>query len=261
MAAVPQNNGPTSPPASVQPGSLDHRRMSTPAAMQPGDLAGHQINTDGKPDLEYIRQTQSATFPHSSPNTYPPLWQDMGPFTTSLPPESQQMLAHAPGFDHNDPSYAMLMNGSDHFMSNPYYPWNDMQAGIKGMPVHPSAYQGMSATLAPAALEHAHDGASTANTHSTPTPGQTATSTAPSTSDNNTLPTAGLDFNFSQETKGLDFGGAVGMSREGSRIGAGLASGQVTPAGEGFWENFVWDDGADGHAEPPAGSQQESVGA
>lgn len=131
--------------------------MSTPVTNHPNtdsQQAGHTINTDNiKPDPDYLRQTQSATFPQST--TYPSFYQNPSPFTTSLPPESQQMLAYAPQFDINDPTYAMLMQGSDQYTSSSYYPWHDMnQSGLKGMPVHPSAYQGMSATLAPSDLEH-----------------------------------------------------------------------------------------------------------
>jgi hypothetical protein len=132
------------------------------------------------------------------------------------------MFAHAPGFDANHPSYAMLMQGSDQFVNSPYYPWQGMQSGIKGMPVHPSAYQGMSATLAPAALDNTalhnstHLGANTAL--STPVTHSTPLKSAP----HDSAPSAGLDFSFGQGPTG---------------------SGQVTPSGgEGFWDNFVFPD-------------------
>jgi hypothetical protein len=146
------------------------------------------------------------------------------------------MLANAPQFDPNDPNYAMLMHGSDQFISPQYYPWADMnQAGIKGMPVHPSAYQGMSATLAPAALEQ---------NRQTMSPQMSQKQSGQGADAN--LPTAGLDFNFSQDSKALDFSG-MGMSRENSFQGfmkaSALGSGQVTPGGEGFWDNFVMDGG------------------
>ena len=237
MQASPTGQGPSSPPASVHPG-VHERRMSTPASAHPDLSSGQQIQTDGiKPDPDYLRQTQSATLPQGGSNSYAPMWQDMGPFTTSLPPESQQMLAHAPGFDIHDPSYAMLMHGSEQYANNPYYPWQNMQAGVKSMPVHPSAYQGMSATLAPAVLEHnaEHTPKHTSTSASTPAATHTSGPQAPS----DALPTAGLDFHFSQETKEPSF---FTMSR-----GMPTGSGQVTPAGEGFWDNFVtdgsWEDG------------------
>lgn len=141
------------------------------------------------------------------------------------------MLGNAPGFDPNDPSWANLMHGADQYISDPYYPWHNMQGGIKGMPVHPAAYQGMSITLAPSALEHVVDGNAKSTNTSASTPAATNT---------NALPTAGSDFNFSQESKGLDFGGGRGCGV------MATGSSQATPAGEGFWDNFIdggWEDG------------------
>lgn len=249
MASLPNNKPPTSPPNAVQTPALDQRRLSTPATIQANSEAhqsGHVINTDSiKPDPDYLHQTQSATFTQSGP--FPPFWQDPGLFTTSLPPESQQMLAYAPQFDINDPTYAMLMHGSDQFISSSYYPWHDMnQTGLKGMPVHPSAYPGMSATLAPSALEQhgmspeqrepSQDSNWLSNQVAHHNPSLTQSSSLP--------PTAGLDFNFSQDSKGFDFG-SMGMSREDSLQGilktSGLPSAQNTPVGEGFWDHFVMD--------------------
>ena len=165
------------------------------------------------------------------------------------------MLAHAPGFDVDDPSYAMLMHGSEQYVNNPYYPWPNMRGGIKGMPVHPSAYQGMSATLAPAVLENNAD-------HACMRPGPTASTPAAThvsvqTTSTNALPTAGLDFNFSQESKEPSFIATAGdMPTD---------SGQVTPAGEGFWDHFVmnssWEDDTNEAHHPSGGSNPGSVGA
>lgn len=228
VQGTPSAQGPTSP-------HLD-RRMSTPASAHPDSSAGQHIQTDGiKADPEYTRQTQSATLPQGGSGSFAPFWQDMGPFTTSLPPESQQMFAQAPGFDTSDPSYAMLMHGSEQYVNNPYYPWQNMNGGIKGMPVHPSAYQGMSATLAPAVLENVAHTPKQSSTTAT-TPAATHASTRPAPTDS--LPSAGLDFNFSQDSKEPGFMTLAGMP---------TGSGQVTPAGEGFWDHFVmgdsWEDG------------------
>lgn len=219
-SSVLPNKG--SSPGTPMSASMDHRRMSTPASMHPG--APGSINTESlQADSEYLRQTQSATVPQGP---YQPMWPDMSPFTTTLPTESQQMLAGAPGLDPNDPMSAALLQGSEAFMSNPYYPWGDIQSGIKGMPVHPSAYPGMSATLAPAALDSKNDSL-------TATP-----NTSAPTADGN-APSAGLDLGFSsQESKGLGLHVAdMTTKRENSES---LGSGQVTP-GEGFWDNFVQD--------------------
>jgi hypothetical protein len=123
-----------------------------------------------------------------------------------------------------------------------------MQGGIKGMPVHPSAYQGMSATLAPSVLEQASDSPSKhpSTTASTPVGHY---SSGPATTDTSLPPTSGLDFNFSQESKGSDFG-----------FGPCLGSGQVTHACEGFWDHFVMDgSGEDGNETHVSGGRSNPV--
>ncbi|OCT44027.1 hypothetical protein CLCR_00102 [Cladophialophora carrionii] len=252
MQAMPTAQGMRSPSASVQQLSTDNRRLSTPSSAHPDLSSGPQIQTDGlKADPEYQRQTQSATLPQGGlgSNGPMPFWRDMGPFTTSLPPESQQMLAQAPGFDVRDPDYAMLMHGSEQFINDPYYPWQNMHGGIKGMPVHPSAYPGMSATLAPAALEKNADyvvrqpGTNVSTSGSGPTSAPAAVTDA--------LPSAGLDFKFSQESKEPAFSAIAGDMA--------ISSGQVTPAGEGFWDHFVmdgsWEDSAKETHHPGADSK------
>ncbi|KIW11631.1 hypothetical protein PV08_10933 [Exophiala spinifera] len=237
-----QHSGSTSPNTSTTtaqqpPDTLSQRRMSTPATINPGEVQS---------ESNYMHQPQqSAGFqPYSSPNVFPPLWQDMGPLTTSLPPESQQMLANAPGFDPTDPSYSMLMQGSDQYISTPYYPWHDgvhgVDGGIKGMPVHPLNYPSMSVTVAPSALEQ-NNFLSAANRNKDQPSSNNSTDATPQRPVNQP-PTPGAasaaaaahDFSFGQDSKGFAFGSG--------------GSGQDTPAGEGFWDHFVmdesWDDGS-----------------
>jgi hypothetical protein len=205
----------TVPPSgqSNRPG-IDTRRMSTPGnAQHPGVP---QINTNGSPDSDYMRQTQSATLP----NGQFPMWPNVSPFTTTLPPESQQMLG--PAMDLNDPFQAQLMSGAENFTNVAGYPWGNVPHGIKGMPVHPSAWPGMSATLAPSALVSTP--ASSSDTH--------PSTSAPATKDILT-PTSGIDFQFSQDSKVLNLQSLDGFSDA-------IESGQATP-GEGFWDNFVHD--------------------
>ncbi|KAK4953460.1 hypothetical protein LTR66_013659, partial [Elasticomyces elasticus] len=73
--------------------TIDHRRMSVSAAIPP-----QTDTTNIKPDPDYLRQTQSAQTPQ---NQFNPYWHDMNPFTSTLPPESQQMLAGNTGFDND----------------------------------------------------------------------------------------------------------------------------------------------------------------
>ena len=145
-------------------------------------------------------------------------------FTTSLPPESQQLLA--PGLDPNDPFTSSLMAGSENYTSNPYYPWGNMQSlgkvGEMTSSIHPS-YNGMSATLAPSALYNGADILSA-------TPAATAVS-----NDSASAPSGGFDFSLSQEN-------SEKSSHQYHDNNHGLASGQLTPA-EGFWDSFVQDGG------------------
>lgn len=191
--------------------SMDQRRLSTPGNVQP-------INTNGnQADSDYMRQTQSATLPNGQ---FSSMWPNMSPFTTTLPPETQQMLG--PALDTSDPFQAQLMDGSENYTNMAGYPWNDMSQGIKGMPVHPSAWPGMSATLAPAALA------------STPASSSMTPNSATVTSRDTSAPSSGLDFHFSQDSKGLALQDLDGYGSD------AIESGNATP-GDGFWDNFVHD--------------------
>lgn len=202
-------------PPTPAPSSHDHRRMSTPATIPP------QLDTSGlKSDPDYIRQTQSAQFTQGSFN---PFWHESSPFTTSLPPESQQMLAGSQALDPNDPFTASLMNGSEQYLSNPYYPWgNDMHPGMKAAHA-PASYQNMSVTLAPAAITSQPE------------------SLAATPISNPNLDGA---MTSSYDPLGLNH---IGMYQAHSPHS--LHSGQNTP-GESFWSNFVQDGSWEG--EPQA---------
>jgi hypothetical protein len=207
---------------SIPSNTLGGRRMSTPAKI-PSSPGSRSADVNGiKPDPDYQRQIQSATAAQSAnlAGNFPPVWQDMGPFTTSLPPEAQQLLG--PGLDPNDPFTSVLMAGSENYISNPYYPWGNLQGSCKlaetTIAMHPS-FNGMSATLAPSVLEFGADALSA------------TTATTPPSNGNNTVPSSGLGFNFSQDGKVFD-----SYSRDGST--QGLSSGQVTPA-EDFGDSSI----------------------
>jgi hypothetical protein len=212
---------------SMPSNALGGRRMSTPAGI-PSSPGSWSADVNGiKPAApDYQKQTQSATAAQSGhlAGNFPPVWQDMGPFTTSLPPEAQQLLG--PGLDPNHPFTSVLMAGSENYISNPYYPWGNVQGNDKlaesTITMHPS-FNGMSATLAPSVLESGADAFSV------------TTATMPPLNGNNTVPSSGLGFNFSQESKAFD-----SYSRNDST--QGLGSGQATPA-EGFWDSFGQDGG------------------
>lgn len=229
------NDVPNFPTSPTNPGpstlSLDHRRMSTPANLLTTGPMQPLETENVKPDPEYQRQTQSAITTTSAflPATYPQPWPTMGPFTTALPPESQQLLG--PGLDPTNPFTSVLMAGSENYISSPYYPWGNMQSYDKvdqqTSPMKPS-YDGMSATLAPSALDVTTDSHSVASAKAEPT------------NEISGSPSAGLDFNSSQEGNSKEIGGpsSSGLTREDS--GQSISSGQITP-GEGFWDSFVQD--------------------
>lgn len=204
-ATVPKN--PKASPASLDT-ALDQRRMSTPATIPAS------VDTV-KPEPDYFRQTQSAHIPQQPFNPY---WQDLSsPFTTSLPPEAQQMLAGTQALDPNDPFSASLLQGSEQYVNHPYYPWapqGDSKTSINSMPL---TQYGMSATLAPAAL-------------STQADSLTMTPTSASTYDNLTP--------HAMDPLGLN---SLHMSIKHEAFSPhSLPSGQVTP-GESFWNSFVQD--------------------
>lgn len=211
---------------SMLPNALDGRRMSAPAK-NPSSPGSRSADVNGiKPDPDYQRQIQSATVVQSGhlAGNFPPVGQDMSPFATSLPPEAQQLLG--PGLDPNDPFTSVLMAGSENYISNPYYPWGNVQGNGKlvetAITMHTSC-NGMSATLAPSVLESGADAL------------LATTATTPPSNYNNTMPSSGLGFNFSQESKVFD-----SYSRDDST--QGLGSGQATPA-EGFGDSFIQDGG------------------
>ena len=226
-AAMPHDASHTNSPGTGSPtfASPHERRMSTPAGLTSPAMSRPLKTEDIKSDPEHQRQTQSARPVMTNP--CPPFWQDMGPFTPSLPPESQQMLG--PALDPRNPMTSMLMAGSENYISNPYYPWGHIQNSGKLEPTRPSS-GGMFSTLAPSALETSDDFSTT------------AAKSGQGFNDNSSPPSAGLDFKFNQDTTNPKYvpGFGSGLTQENSAAGPG--SGQITP-GEGFWDSFVQDGG------------------
>jgi hypothetical protein len=199
------------------------RRMSTPGARASPSLSG-ALKTEVSPDPDQ-RQTQSARPGMSNP--YPPLWWDMGPLTSSLPPESQQMLG--PALDLQDPFNAMLMAGSENHTSSPYYPWGNVANPTK-MGMNQSPAGGMFSTLAPSVLDNSESFA-----------GVGAKLGQPSDNQSNSFPT-GVKVEFdpvsssSKGTSGFD----PRLSRENSSNSQGSGHESV---GEAFWDSFVQEGG------------------
>jgi len=217
---------------SVPHEALGHRQMSSPASASSGRPPTIDAE-DVKPNLSYLRQTQSAAANYPGPafTFFRPTWSSVGPFTTGLPPESQQMLG--PALDPNGPFTAALMVGSENYTSSPYYPWSRRQTSAKLNVMDNSIqppYGGMSTTLVPGILDGSAD----------VMPATVASST-PSLEDLK-VPSAGSDFNFSHESsgRGLNPHSAPTLMRKSTGSTQGLDSGQGTPR-DGSWDSFVHD--------------------
>lgn len=134
-----QSNKSASPVTARTPQTMN-ARLSLPQT-----TASYQAKAELPP-----AQVPASTQPQSVPPTPTSLYssQDMGPLSVTLPPDSQLLLGSA--LDPKDPMTSMLMGGNDNFMQ-PY--WGPTSAsGTKSRNFHPS-YDGMSATLAPSALD------------------------------------------------------------------------------------------------------------
>jgi len=145
---------------------------------------------------------------------------DFSLFGTSLPPESQMLLGST--LNPNDPLTSMLMAGSEIF-PQPYFNYNDLNNlnssnFLKGSNFHPS-YDGMSATLAPSALDInlsrvSYPEATSGTAESTPVP----------------------SFNHAFDGNPGDYKG-VSFMHPGSSGG----SGTVTPGIDGSWDAYIDD--------------------
>lgn len=158
------------------PDPVDHRRMSMPAkSTSPSQATQTPRSTQSRPSLpqslsSYTGKSQVSPTsrtkqedqplgqmhaPQSQPQqqaqqSYGNLaaaYQSFSPFTASLPTESQMLLGSV--LDPNDPLTSMLMAGSENMMQS-YY--GSSPSLPKQQNFHPS-YDGMSATLAPSALD------------------------------------------------------------------------------------------------------------
>ncbi|KAI4097119.1 MAG: hypothetical protein LQ344_000528 [Seirophora lacunosa] len=164
---TPDRHSPTGyvqSPSSSTSATDDHRRASlqsksaspvtvrTPQSMHarpsPPQTAPSCQAKPEQPPLQVPPTSQSQQVPPTPTSMYSP--QEMGPLSTTLPPESQMMLRSA--LDPKDPMTPMLMGGHDSVMQS--YWSTGPTPGPKNRSFHPS-YDGMSATLAPSALDMA----------------------------------------------------------------------------------------------------------
>jgi len=158
--------------------------------------------------------------PQSMPQYVSQGYPDFSLFSTSLPPESQMLLGST--LNPSDPLTSMLMAGSENF-AQPYFNYSDFNNQgsnnfLKGPNFHPS-YDGMSATLAPSALDI------NPSRISYPEPTSGTTESTPT-----------LSFNHGFDGNPGDYKG-VSFTHPGSTSG----SGTVTPGIDGSWDAFIDD--------------------
>lgn len=223
---------------------LDHRRMSMPPSVSSAPTAtsirttqplqpphsdstppqsASPFNLTQEPQ-QSVPQQQSVHLHHQQMQSPYSMgsFQDFSPFTPSLPMESQMLLGSA--LDPGDPLTSMFMAGSE-AMVQPYYNFNPSASMSKQRNFH-SSYDGMSATLAPSALDMSPDQLSYTN---------------PSSTSSDSLATPAFNFNFDGALGDLK---AANMTRSSSTQG----SGGVTPAIDGGWDAFIngnsWEENA-----------------
>lgn len=241
---IPGYNQNLSVASPVQAGNqADHRRMSMPAkSMSPSQATQTPHFMQSRPSLPHSSSSYTGKnqvspssrakqedqplgqmqAPQSQPQQKPQQsygnlagYQSFSPFTTSLPTESQLLLGSV--LDPNDPFTSMMMAGSENMMQ-PYY--GSAPSLPKQQNFHPS-YDGMSATLAPSALD-----ISSPNTTNVPP------NSAVSSSSLSGTPPFSLGFaDGAPDTKSQNF----------TRSDSSHGSGSGTPVIDGGWDAFIND--------------------
>ena len=196
---------------------------STPL-MQPRSVAGHPSPPSSVKQEDRAGQMKapSQPSPHSQyVNGFPN--SNMSPFSTSLPAEAQMLLGSA--LDPHDPMTAMMMAGSENLPQS----WNyNNPSSMKPKNGFHQGHDGMSATLAPSALDMSHG-----NHHFGGEP--SSTSMAPSTNQSG-LHLGSFESSMNDFSKSHLYGG-----------NSSTGSGVVTPGIEGGWDAYIndnsWSDG------------------
>ena len=207
-------------PTSGSAKSASHSPHGAPATPQsatsrpaiPQTASSHNIKQEGKASQQMKAPPQPSPqipqHPFGTMNGYG----SISPFTTSLPMESQMLLGSA--LDPNDPMTSMLMAGSEN-MPQPFT--YNTSSSLQKPRAFSQPYDGMSATLAPSALDMSprHHGYPQSST-TMPSP----LSTSPASYDAS-IP----DFSKSQFFQGPN---------------SSTGSGTVTPGGmDGGWDAFI----------------------
>lgn len=198
---------------SIKSKSTSPVAVRTPQSMHAG-LSYPQVSTSYQTKqiqapVQIPSSSQSQQIPPTPTSMYSP--HELGPLSATLPPESQQLLASA--LDPKDPMSSMLMGGHDNFTQSYWAP--SFVSPMKTRNFHPS-YNGMSATLAPSALD---------------------------------IPPQPYDFNHSQSASSLPMNNQSFVTFDGSMPDFSKAffhdsnsshgSGTATPGLDGGWDAFI----------------------
>ena len=206
------------PASSVSPASCTSQ-PPPPKPSQPGQAPmQRQTSRDTKPTANTPQPMQPPQPLQQQParQLNPMQFQDFTPLTTTLPMESQLLLGSS--FNPNDPLTSMFMAGSEN-LAQPYYNFGPRQSMLKERNFHPS-YDGMSATLAPSALDMS--------------PGHTGYMTPSSATSVDSVNTPAFNWSFDSHLGEIK---TASMTRSNSALG----SGTITPGVDGGWESFIDD--------------------
>jgi len=234
---TPQVSPSMNAPSPVQQSlpQMDRRRTSNSSnkssSHSPHGAPATPLSMSGKPafpqpsstfNIKQERQVPQQMRAPAQPSVQHPYsmagYSNPSPLTTALPMESQMLLGSA--LDPNDPFTSMLMGGSEN-MPQPYNFSNPSALQKPRMPVYP--YDGMSATLAPSALDMSPH-------HQTYNHLPTTVSSAPAPTPSFLSACDGTMLEFS---KGQMLPGGINSATN---------SGTVTPGGlDAGWESFIND--------------------
>jgi len=218
VQSVPQLERRRTSASSKSSSRSPHEQPATPSSLQsrpslPQTSSSYNVKQESQPSQQ-MRETPPQQPQHPFMNAY----SSMSPFSTALPMESQMLLGSA--LDPNDPLTSMFMSGSEG-VPQPYN-YNSTPSPMQKPRSFDQPYNGMSATLAPSALDMSPR-------HQTyPQPAIPSTSMAPSSSPG----FLGFDGATPDFSKGQMYTGCNNST----------GSGTVTPGGiDGGWDAFIND--------------------
>ena len=231
VSHAPTSYSPTSLPPAPSPvqslPQLDQRRTSSSSKSSSHSPHGQPTTPSSLPSRSSLPKTSSGlnikqeNHPSQQMRVPPPqqpfmnAYSSISPLTTALPMESQMLLGSA--LDPNDPMTSMFMAGSEG-MLHPYN-YNSTSPSMQKPRSFDQSYNGMSATLAPSALDMSPHH----QTYTHPAAAVTTPSVAPPSSPGY-----------------LGFDGSMPDFSKNQLYPSSTGSGSVTPGGlDGGWDAFI----------------------